>query len=415
MPWIWVGANTMKTPLALSSAGVLLLCQLLPLPLARAQEVSALPCPAVQEADATSFVMDEHLRESISHAHELATGAGIKVAVIDTGVAPHPRLPPLIPGGDLIGAHQQPRLPGEFVDCDGHGTIVAGIIATRPNTGSGWPFDGSADELIGIAPAAEIIAIKQTSAYVRTTEDSLVGTVSTLADSIHRAIDAGAHVINISVVSCLPGASSDPAQFQPLNSALDRAETSGVIVVAAAGNLSPTCAAGSTVYPAHSDTVLAVSAREQPHVIAAYSIPSSQRILSAPSLVGVGLSPRNDGFANAMLIQSGSSPFEGTSFAAPVVSATAALLRQRFPQATPQEIRDRIIYSSDPARGAIDPYAALSFVPPDSAETTPPEITLSFPSAPDTSTQKRGLNILALLGICIVLGVLLKGLSRLKN
>ncbi|MFP7364910.1 type VII secretion-associated serine protease mycosin [Corynebacterium callunae] len=383
------------------------------LPEVAAQEVEALPCPTAQEVSPTAFVMDSHLKKSITAAHTLATGAGIKVAVIDTGVAQHPRLPPLIAGGDLIRAHQQSGVPGEFVDCDGHGTIVAGIIAARPNPGSGWPYDESADDIMGIAPEADIIAIKQTSAYVRTTEDSLVGTLSTLADSIHRAIDAGAHIINISVVSCLPGETSNPAQFQPLNEALDRAEQSGVIVVAAAGNLSTTCEAGSTVYPAHSDTVLAVSARANAHTIAAYSMPSTQQILSAPSTVGAGLSPHDDGFASAIITQSGPSPFEGTSFATPVVSATAALLRQRFPTATPLEIRNRIFQSIDPARGAIDPYRALSFQSPGEPQLT--EIALNFPTAPDTSTQTRGTVVIAVLCGLLFLGAVLMGLSKNRS
>ncbi|ANE03267.1 type VII secretion-associated serine protease mycosin [Corynebacterium crudilactis] len=372
-------------------------------PAAFSQEVEALACPDVAIADSSIATMDEHLTQSLQQAHRIATGAGTMVAVIDTGVSPHPRLPHLVPGGDFVGAHQSPDMPGELIDCDGHGTIVAGIIAAQNNSGSGWPYDGTADSYLGVAPDAGIISIKQTSSYIRTHENSTIGTLSTLADSIHRALDAGAHVINISVVSCLSDVPEDVNGFQPLTDALNRAELHGTIVVAAAGNLGQNCPADSTVYPAHSDTVLSVSARFDSHTLADYSMPGDQQLLSAPSQIPAGLSPRGDGFASHMITTSGDSPFAGTSFAAPVVSATAALLRQHFPFATPQEIRLRIFNSIDPARGAIDPYLALTqeIYP---ADPVIHEIALSIPDTSDQSPRQRSLAVLVM--ICGALGLL---------
>ncbi|BAU94975.1 serine protease [Corynebacterium suranareeae] len=380
-------------------------------PISTAQEVEALPCPEVAITDPSSAALDEHLAQSLSQAHELATGAGVMVAVIDTGVSPHPRLPHLVPGGDFVNAHQSPDLPGELIDCDGHGTIVAGVIASKGNPGTGWPYDGSSDPYIGVAPDAGIISIKQTSSYVRTREDSSVGTLSTLAESIHRALDADAHIINISVVSCLSDIPEGIDAFQPLTDALNRAEHQGVIVVSAAGNLGQDCPIGSIVYPAHSDTVLSVSARFDSHTLAEYSMPGNQQVLSAPSHIPAGLSPRGDGFASHMITTAGESPFEGTSFAAPVVSATAALLRQHFPFATPEEIRTRIFNSIDPARGAIDPYLALT---QEMYPTTPlvREIALSVPAPPDDSPRQRSLIVMAVIvGILTVLAVVF-GLQR---
>ncbi|ALC05049.1 subtilisin-like serine protease [Corynebacterium deserti GIMN1.010] len=385
-------------------------------PPAAAQDVEALVCPDIRVVDPAGTSMDEHLRTSLDKAHQIATGNGVMVAVIDTGVSLHPRLPHLVPGGDLVGAHHSPDVPGEFIDCDGHGTIVAGIIAAQPNRGSGWPYDGTGDSFVGVAPQAGIISIKQTSAYVRTREDSMIGTLSTLAESIHRAIDAGAHVINISVVSCLPASDTNSdLSFAPLTDALNHAEFQGVIIVAAAGNLSTGCPPGSVVYPAHSDTVLSVSARFDSHTMAEYSMPGPQQVLSAPSNISAGLSPRGDGFASHMISQSGDSPFEGTSFAAPVVSATAALLKERFPHASPQEIRTRIFNSVDPARGAIDPHLALT---QELYPTIPAthELALSFPRQEDRQVQHRSLGVLgalvALVGaLAVVAGVRRKAQS----
>lgn len=67
---------------------------------------------------------------NLPEAWQFGRGAGVKVAVIDTGVTPHPRLPHLIPGGDYI-------MGGDGLsDCDAHGTIVASMIGAAPASGA---------------------------------------------------------------------------------------------------------------------------------------------------------------------------------------------------------------------------------------------------------------------------------------
>ncbi|MBO0865159.1 MAG: peptidase S8, partial [Mycobacterium sp.] len=68
---------------------------------------------------------------NLPEAWRFGRGAGVKVAVIDTGVTPHPRLPRLIPGGDYVDAGGD-----GLSDCDAHGTIVASMIAGAPATGA---------------------------------------------------------------------------------------------------------------------------------------------------------------------------------------------------------------------------------------------------------------------------------------
>ncbi len=125
---------------------------------------------------------------------ELSRGSGQTVAVIDTGVSRHRRLPHLVPGGDYVSA-------GDGTDdCDGHGTIVAGIIGAAPD-----PHDGSA--FSGIAPDATIISVRQSSNKFRAADDvsgSGFGDVDTLAMAVRTAADMGATVINVSSVACLP-------------------------------------------------------------------------------------------------------------------------------------------------------------------------------------------------------------------
>jgi membrane-anchored mycosin MYCP len=70
---------------------------------------------------------------NLSEAWRFGRGAGVKVAVIDTGVTPHPRLPHLIPGGDYVMGGGD-----GLSDCDAHGTLVASMIAASPGS-SGIP------------------------------------------------------------------------------------------------------------------------------------------------------------------------------------------------------------------------------------------------------------------------------------
>src|SRR6185312_2459173 len=66
---------------------------------------------------------------NLNEAWKFGRGAGVKVAVIDTGVTPHPRLPHLIPGGDYVMGGGD-----GLSDCDAHGTLVASMIAAAPGT-----------------------------------------------------------------------------------------------------------------------------------------------------------------------------------------------------------------------------------------------------------------------------------------
>ncbi len=68
---------------------------------------------------------------NLPEAWRSGRGAGMKVAVIDTGVSPHPRLPHLIPGGDYVAAGGD-----GLSDCDAHGTIVASMIGAAPAAGA---------------------------------------------------------------------------------------------------------------------------------------------------------------------------------------------------------------------------------------------------------------------------------------
>lgn len=306
------------------------------------------PTPTAEQADYRSRL------------HAQATGDGVTVAVIDTGVHPHPQLRRVAPGRDFVDAEE----PNPLKDCDGHGTVVAGVIAAADT---------------GVAPGARLLSIRQTSAHYRAAgrenepEGSTSGTgnLDTLAAAIESAVEEEADVINVSVVSCLPsGTAVDTGR---LDAALEHAESAGTVVVAAAGNAGPDCEPGYTVYPAHAETVVSVGALADPRVRADYSIPPPEDglALTAPGSVPLGLSPGGQGWTRAVVAADGTGQqrqFTGTSFAAPTVTGTAALLREIYPDADAADIRALLAQGAEPSHGGVDPLATISARPADYVE-----------------------------------------------
>ncbi|QYH20233.1 S8 family serine peptidase [Corynebacterium aquatimens] len=341
---------------ALTSALSVLSFAAVPLPYAHAQDYAcAVPAHiGVEELPPAD--------PSLALLRQFATGAGVRVAVIDTGIAPTAELDQVIPGHDFI----DPWAPATHLDCDSHGTVVAGIIAGTSR---------------GIAPDAEILNIRQSSAYYRTPleggeEAPGAGSLQTLTDAIHHALDEHASVINISVVSCIPQSVAARLDTSGIEHALARAEAEGAVVVAAAGNASPKCEQGYAVIPAHSPTVIAVGALDADYGLADYSIIAPSGAVAAPGFVEVALASDGSGWATGTWATEGLRPYTGTSFAAPVVSGAIALLRERYPYLTPAQIRDMVWAAAEPNWGAIDPLVLLSMLPP------PPEPAPEFEYQP---------------------------------
>ena len=119
---------------------------------------------------------------------------------------------------------------------------------------------------------------------------------------------------------------------------------------------------GDRVFPADSPTVLSVSAQEDSHELADYSLNSAEGPqLAAQGFVPLALNPA-EGWADGKEGADGTAQFHGTSFAAPVVSGTAALLAQRFPDDSPAALRARLEAAAEPGHGFIDPLTVLTHV-----------------------------------------------------
>lgn len=219
---------------------------------------------------------------SLPFAHRLSTGAGVAVAVLDTGVAPHSYLVGAIaPGGyDFIDGDTDVNDTGAGVMA-GHGTFVAGLIHM-------------------VAPDAKILPI-------RVMDSTGMGTSFLIAEGIYHAIDHGARVINISM--------SSPENSIIVADAIAEALSLGIIVVASVDNRD----SDDKVYPAANAGVIAVASTDMADVKSAFSGYGSYVDLCAPGEDLVSILPNNQ-FAVA----------SGTSFSAALVSGTSALVTARF-------------------------------------------------------------------------------------
>jgi membrane-anchored mycosin MYCP len=336
----------------------------------------------------------------------LTRGAGQTVAVIDTGVSRHRLLPHLLPGGDYVSTGDGTQ------DCDGHGTIVAGIIGATPADASGSTFGG-------LAPDADIIAIRQSSNVFRPADSPAgagVGDVDTLAMAVRTAADAGATVINISSVACVPA--KDGIDDRSLGAALAYAvDVKNVVVVAAAGNVGgpgqcpeqnppanparPGQQGWDTVKvvasPAwYDDYVLTVGSVDRQGRPSAFTLAGPWVDVAAPGESVVSLDPDGEGLTDRVPGSADPVPISGTSYSAPVVSGLAALVRARSPRFTARQVMRRIEDTAHHPAAGWDPWVghgvvdALAAVSGDASRPPGPSTTPSAAPTPPTDAQADG-------------------------
>ncbi|WP_096086461.1 S8 family serine peptidase [Agaribacterium haliotis] len=260
-----------------------------------------------------------------SQAWEFSSGAGVDVAVLDTGFAS---------GGDdspncvLSGAN---TYSGGFNtdDGDGHGTHVSGTIAQATNNGLG---------LAGLAFDACIMPVKVLS-------DSGSGTSASIADGLAFARIQQAKVINMSLgFNARFGIRSDPL----IDPQLELAYAAGITVVVAAGNDGNK---RNVSYPAIYPTTIAVGASDFRNRLTRYSNRGDGLDLVAPG-GDTSRDDNGDGYVDGVLQETringswGYYFFQGTSMASPHVAAAAAMLIAYGAASTPDEVKQRLQMSA---------------------------------------------------------------------
>jgi type VII secretion-associated serine protease mycosin len=250
------------------------------------------------------------------------SGKGVKVAVLDSGVDDkHPQMQ----GKVVESIEKLPALPGGLKDCVGHGTGVAGIIAAADKKGTNYR---------GIAPGAQILSAR-VSENVQGNDNPENAGVDDMAAAVDWAVERGAKVINMSF------AYKSEAGLEKFKTSVLEAIAKGVVIVAAAGNNKNKD--NPTPYPAAWPGVVGVGAIS---LDGFQKLPESQTgkyvDISAPG-VGVWIPRPGSGFVQEA----------GTSFAAPMVAATAALIFERFKDQniTGAQVVQRLFATADPAPG----------------------------------------------------------------
>ena len=226
------------------------------------------------------------------------TGKGVVVAIVDSGLSSSTMdidSSRILPGKNCVG--------GTGVnDTIGHGTFNAGIIGATKDNHVG---------VAGIAPGVTIVPIKS---YATSETD-----FAAQAAGIYAAVDEyHCDILNISA--------GDPQIVPEVQAAIQHALDEGVIVIAAAGNSGDK----ELLYPASYDGVISVSSVDKDLVLSATSNRNDHVFVAAPG-VGVYSLGRLPGTVTLS---------SGTSFAAPVVAGVAALLKEAWPQMTPDDFRE---------------------------------------------------------------------------
>ncbi|MEM7280613.1 MAG: S8 family serine peptidase [Pseudomonadota bacterium] len=250
-----------------------------------------------------------HHMLQVAESHNWATGKGVKIAVIDTGVdVAHPDL-----DGRLAGVRNFVDRSMDVFKRDVHGTAVAGVIAAQPNNGVG---------MVGIAPEADVYGLKACR-QVGTGSEARCSSF-TLAKALNFAISERMDVINLS----LTGPKDDLLQRL-----VQKAIEQGMLVVGAVGQRA------GDYFPSQVDGVIGVASSANADAIVA---PGNRILTTVPG----------DGYDF----------FSGSSFSAAHVSGVAALIRQRKPHLSSSVIEQLLAGTANASSGYANACSALARV-----------------------------------------------------
>jgi membrane-anchored mycosin MYCP len=272
----------------------------------------------------------------ITKAWDVSKGAGVKVAVIDSGVdAGHPDLKGVVTGGYDASGAGSPNGQKILGIKPEHGTLVATMLAGRghqPKTSTASPSPSASpvgpDGIVGVAPEAEILSV---STWLGSANPAGKNDQDQIPEAVRWAVDNGARVINISL------GSTTPQWPQSWDAAFLYAEQKDVVIVAAAGNrIGGNLQVGA---PATIPGVLTVAGLDRKGVA---SVDSSSQGIS----IGVAAPAEN---LMGGLPGGGYAEWAGTSGAAPIVSGVAALIRSKWPEMSAKQVINRIVSTAKDA------------------------------------------------------------------
>ena len=253
-------------------------------------------------------------------AWNITIGSGIKVAVLDSGVASdNPDINPKV----VLRANFSGAATNE--DNYGHGTHVAGIVAATSNNTVG---------VAGVCPGCTILAGKVLN-------DSGAGSSSGLANGINWAVANGAKVINMSI---------GVRASRTLETAINNAWSKGVVLVAAAGNGGNQ----TKIYPGAYPNVIAVAATDNKDAKASFSTYGASWVdVAAPGVNVYSTFPNHTFVIGTQNNRSfGYDVGNGTSMSSPIVAATAALAWSSHPGATNTSVRAIVESTADKIPGS---------------------------------------------------------------
>ncbi|HTW63124.1 MAG TPA: S8 family peptidase [Bryobacteraceae bacterium] len=285
-------------------------------------------------------------------------GTGIGIAVIDSGIYPHPDL--LSAGGQSRIVYRKTFIGGVQNDDFGHGTHVAGIIA---GSGATSNVPGSFHVLRGIAPNANLLDLRVLDQN-GLSNDSVV--IAAIQAAVQLKNQYNVRVMNLSLGRPI----YESCTLDPLCEAAESAWQNGIVVVAAAGNLGRNGYA-TVLSPGNSPHAITVGAMKtegtytpNDDMIASYSSKGPTYIdltvkpdLVAPGNLVVSLLAPGSTLVNAYpqnvvgpsyYGSTSTGPAEymrlsGTSMATPVVSGAVALLLQKDPTLSPDAVKARLM------------------------------------------------------------------------
>jgi subtilisin family serine protease len=298
--------------------------------IARVEALVPVSVAATNPPDDPAYPYQWHLPTvQAGEAWSTSTGQGVTVAVLDTGIAyedygayrkaPDFATTAFAAGWDFVNADAHPN------DDHGHGTHVAGTIAESTGNRAGGA---------GVAPGATLMPVK-------VLDDKGNGSDWAISQGLRWAADHGARVANLSIGGAAPST--------VLADAVAYATAKGVTIVASTGN-----DGGAVAYPAAYPSVIAVGAIRIDGSRPGYSNHGAGIDLVAPG-GDLGVDQNRDGYPDGILQQTFTDGvpdrwcmcfYQGTSMAAPHVSAVAALVLSASPVSTPAQVEAALVASA---------------------------------------------------------------------